>query len=320
MGVVRYRVVVNDAPNHPPTRLHHTTHDRCAPLDDRWWWSADDSALARRTMIVAVVRHTTHIVAAKRDRSIDPSIEGSCFLPRDTHTHTPPPDRSFDRRPFIPRWCEAVRATQPPRSRHTMSYHVMPRHHRSCPGHGTTGGAAAHIQQSHRHPKIRRHTSTTVGVASGSRGAGADAAPLIHSVVRSRHTATPRGDRYDDSVLVVVSDNGGAVSSGASNWPLRGQKYTLWEGGVRVPAFVHSPLLDGAARGRVTDALFHAQVGGRPPPLSAASSRGPSARARRKMSWGERWSRVADALRFPRTHTRRCRLPRRDVAEDDVTM
>ena len=35
--------------------------------------------------------------------------------------------------------------------------------------------------------------------------------------------------RYDDSVLIVVSDNGGMVSHGGSNAPLRGEKATLWE-------------------------------------------------------------------------------------------
>ncbi len=48
---------------------------------------------------------------------------------------------------------------------------------------------------------------------------------------------------YNDSMLVVVSDNGGMVSHGGSNAPLRGEKATLWEGGHRVPAFLHAPTL-----------------------------------------------------------------------------
>eukprot|EP00662_Eupelagonemidae_sp_cell21_P034374 gene34374-7105_t len=42
---------------------------------------------------------------------------------------------------------------------------------------------------------------------------------------------------WDDTVLVFLSDNGGEVGSGGYNVPLRGQKATVWEGGVRSQTF-----------------------------------------------------------------------------------
>mmetsp|Transcript_32043 Transcript_32043/g.41194 ORF Transcript_32043/g.41194 Transcript_32043/m.41194 type:complete len:624 (+) Transcript_32043:56-1927(+) len=59
------------------------------------------------------------------------------------------------------------------------------------------------------------------------------------------------------SVVVVASDNGGSVTSGGNNYPLRGWKKTTFEGGVRVPAFIYSPLLAQAARGSEYSDLFH---------------------------------------------------------------
>ena len=43
--------------------------------------------------------------------------------------------------------------------------------------------------------------------------------------------------------------------TGGSNYPLRGTKKTLWEGGTRVPAFLHSPLLQNKR------SVYHGLVG-----------------------------------------------------------
>ena len=90
-------------------------------------------------------------------------------------------------------------------------------------------------------------------------------AALDESVANVTHALRRRG-LYNNSVMVFASDNGGAVADcdrfdpgcqlGAmNNHPLRGGKYSYFEGGVRVASFVHSPLLPAAARGTVADGL-----------------------------------------------------------------
>ena len=43
----------------------------------------------------------------------------------------------------------------------------------------------------------------------------------------------------------------------ARNHPFRGHKALVWEGGVRVPGFVHSPLLPEGVRGTESHSLYH---------------------------------------------------------------
>ena len=67
--------------------------------------------------------------------------------------------------------------------------------------------------------------------------------------------ALKESDEYDNTLIIFTTDNGGSVSHSASNLPLRGTKGTIWEGGTRGVAFIHSPLLPN--RGTINNGLLH---------------------------------------------------------------
>ncbi|EDV97843.1 arylsulfatase B [Drosophila grimshawi] len=66
-------------------------------------------------------------------------------------------------------------------------------------------------------------------------------------------TALARTDQLENSIVIFYSDNGapsvGMFSNTGSNWPLKGQKNSPWEGGLRVAGAIWSPLLK--ARGNL---------------------------------------------------------------------
>ncbi|CAG0895508.1 unnamed protein product [Cyprideis torosa] len=66
----------------------------------------------------------------------------------------------------------------------------------------------------------------------------------------------------ENSIIVFSSDNGGntgpmvlAGTGDSSNYPLKGTKRSLFEGGTRVPGFIFSPLI--SARSRLSSKLTH---------------------------------------------------------------
>ncbi|XP_064462577.1 arylsulfatase B-like isoform X2 [Ornithodoros turicata] len=86
-------------------------------------------------------------------------------------------------------------------------------------------------------------------------GSLAELDKLVGKVVQALYDS----GHLNTTIIAFSTDNGGAAlgfsNNVSPNWPLRGSKGTVAEGGTRGPAFLWTPWL--ASRGRVAKQLFH---------------------------------------------------------------
>lgn len=61
---------------------------------------------------------------------------------------------------------------------------------------------------------------------------------------------------WEDTVVIMSTDNGGETDTGGNNFPLRGNKATMWEGGVRGVGWVGGGFAE-VLRGTVSDKMIH---------------------------------------------------------------
>ncbi len=103
----------------------------------------------------------------------------------------------------------------------------------------------------------------------------------------------------EETLVIFLSDNGGSPITGANNAPLCGGKYSLWEGGIRVPMAMSRPgtLEAGQVQSRVVSAAdilpTIAEAAGIPledDTLDGASLRAPEAERLLVWQWKQTWA------------------------------
>ena len=85
---------------------------------------------------------------------------------------------------------------------------------------------------------------------------------VVAAMKRRTYTGADTASKteWDNTLLIFSSDNGGCFpgENRGCNFPLRGGKHHLFEGGIKVTAFISGGLVPRAARGATSHALMHA--------------------------------------------------------------
>lgn len=66
---------------------------------------------------------------------------------------------------------------------------------------------------------------------------------IVDEAIGNVTRAMQQAGLWEDTLMIVTTDNGGIPHAGGYNWPLRGHKGSLWEGGLRGVGFVHGKML-----------------------------------------------------------------------------
>ena len=78
----------------------------------------------------------------------------------------------------------------------------------------------------------------------------------LDNIVGNLTTALKKRGMWDNLLLVTTRDNGGPLGS-ANNYPMKGGKYSDWQGGIRVNAFVSGGYLPEKMRGQKSEGYIH---------------------------------------------------------------
>ena len=89
---------------------------------------------------------------------------------------------------------------------------------------------------------------------------GAALVGMLDEIVGNLSSSLRARGWWNETLFIFSSDNGAPLDvqeAGGGNSPLRGGKYSSWQGGIQVPAFVGGGFLPAAARGTRVSGLAH---------------------------------------------------------------